>query len=245
MSGRHNPVERVQKPSLGLRSSLEIWVLWVLASAAGGAVAGAIAGLASEPLGSDGYLFLPGLALGTAQALVLRRYLSNRAVGPWVVASFVGWFAGVLLVFVLAFLLAGLLGAGAAVPEITQRVGPVMEALGGGQTEYSNGQPFYLTIWASFAISQGIALALVLLAFGGRTGRSSLSLAALWVLAGIAGGVLGVAADLYVNVAVFPGEERGLLGRVAPPATALAVAGALYGAVTGVVLAMITRRSVG
>ena len=74
-------------------------------------------------------------------------------------------------------------------------------------------------------------------------GRASFSLAALWVLAGVAGGALGVAADLYVNVAVFPGEDWGLLGRVVPPATALAVAGALYAATTGVVLAMMARRS--
>lgn len=221
-----------------MRQRLRVWVLWVLAGATGGA----IGGLASEPLGFDGYLLMPGLALGTAQALVLRRYLSKRAVGPWLAASFFGWSTGLVLIFVL---ITALFLAGEAEQDITQRLGPVMVGLSGSPTEYADKQPFYLTVWASLAISQGLALALVLLAFGGRTGRSSLSLAALWVLAGIAGGALGVAADLYVNVAIYPGEERGLLGRIAPPATALAAAGALYCATTGVVLAMIARRSAG
>lgn len=220
-----------------MRRGLLAWVLWLLAGAAGGVVGG----LASEPLGIDGYLLLPGLALGAAQALVLRRYLPNRAVGPWVVASFVGWSVGVVLVFLLALLLALLFGAGEAVPEFTERAGPVIAEI--DQTEYSKGQPFYLAIWASLALSQGLALALVLSASEGWTGRAAFSLAALWVLVGVAGGALGVVADLYVTVAVFPGEERGLLGRVALPATALAAAGALYGAATGVVFAMIARRT--
>lgn len=156
-------------------------------------------------------------------------------------ASFVGWSAGLVLVFLLALLLALLFAAGEAVPEFTERAGPVIAEI--DQTEYSNAQPFYLAIWTSLALSQGLALAFVLSAYEGWTRRASFSLAALWVLVGVAGGALGVAADLYLNVAVFPGEDRGLLGRVAPPATALAVAGALYAAATGVVLAMIARRS--
>ena len=110
------------QPETGSRRGLEAWAFWVLASAIGGAVGG----LASEPLGIDGYLLLPGLGLGAAQALVLRRYLSDRAVGPWVAASFVGWSAGLVLVFLLALLLAGLFGAGEVVPEFTERAGPVI-----------------------------------------------------------------------------------------------------------------------
>ncbi len=61
--------EHEQGREQSLRRGLRAWVLWVLASAVGGAVGG----LASEPLGIDGYVLLPGLALGAAQALVLRR----------------------------------------------------------------------------------------------------------------------------------------------------------------------------
>lgn len=67
-----------------------MWALWTLASAVGGAVAGP----ASEPLGILGMLFLAGLILSAMQSLVLLRYLPARFAGRWVLASFLGWFAG-------------------------------------------------------------------------------------------------------------------------------------------------------
>lgn len=95
-----------------------------------------------------------------------------------------------------------------------------------------------------FAASQGMVLALVALAAGRRF---LLPLAALWLLAGALGGVPAVTASYYLTnaAALHPGDENGYPGQIVPDTIGQAAGGALYGAATGLVLAMIVRRSVG
>lgn len=220
-----------------MRRGLLAWVLWVLASVIGGA----ILALVAEPLEIIGFLFLPGVILGTAQALVLRHYLSYLPRGStgvaviWVFMSSVGWLAG-CVVFVLARALARLTGG----PEIAYQVGSLFVQLVG--TETARTTTLEIVIWATFAAFQGAALALVAIDGPGR--RSLLPLAALWIPAGVIGGVLAVAASSTVVAAAFPvGDFDLFFDRILPGIVGLATAGALYGAATGVVLAMIARRS--
>jgi hypothetical protein len=203
------------------RSFLWAWPLWVLASAVGGAVAGP----ASEPLGILGTLFLSGLILGAAQVLVLRRYLPAGVAGRWMLASFLGWFAGWM-----GLGLASKQANVSGLPEIAQQVGSVAATVVGTE-EARTTVPLRFWVWAVFAISQSAVLVLGL--------RLSLSLGALWVLAGAVGGTLGELASSTISARVFPGSGGRLLLDIA---VEQAAAGALYGAATGVVLVMIARR---
>ena len=61
--------------------------------------------------------------------------------------------------------------------------------------------------------------------------------------AGAIGGALGLVVDLVVNARVFPGGGFDLFfNRILPAAVGQAAAGVLYGALTGVVFAMIVVR---
>lgn len=227
-----NPDSQDRNPGSGLLA----WVLWVLASAAGGA----ILALLAEPLGIVGFLFLSGVVLGTTQALVLRYYLSYLPGGStgvatiWVFGSFVGWLGG-SVVFVLVRALARLTG----VSEIAHQVGSIFVQLVG--TETARILAGEVAIWVTFAAFQGAALALV--AIDGPGGRSLLPWAALWVPAGAIGGVLAAAASSTVVAAAFPvGGFDLFFDRILPSIVGRSTAGALYGATTGVVLAMIARR---
>ena len=109
-------------------------------------------------------------------------------------------------------------------------------------TETARTTALEIVIWATFAAFQGAALALVAIDGPGR--RSLLPLAALWVPAGAIGGVLAVAASSSVVAAAFPvGGFDLFFDRILPSIVGLTTAEALYGAATGVVLAIIVRRS--
>ncbi len=209
---------------------MKVWIFWVLASAVGGAAGGA-----TTVLEFVGPILLWGLALGAAQALVLWRYL-REAAAPWVAISFVGWIVG-FVIFLLVRVLVDLTG----VPEIARRAGSVIDQLA-GSVDASTTLPGLLVVWVVFAASQGMVLALVALAAGRRF---LLPLAALWLLAGALGGVPAVSASYYLTnmAALHPGDGSGYPGQIVPDAIGQAAAGALYGAATGVVLVMITRRS--
>jgi len=203
-------------------------------------IGGAILALVAEPLEVVGFLFLPGVILGTAQALVLRRYLSYLPGGSkgvttiWVFGSSVGWFVG-CGVFVLVRALARL----TEVPEIAHQVGSLFVQL--VDTETARTTVLEILIWATFAAFQAAALALVAIDGPGR--RSLLPLAALWVPAGAIGGLLAVAASSIVVAAAFPVSGFDIfLDRILPGIVGLTTAGALYGAATGVVLAIIVLR---
>jgi hypothetical protein len=77
-----------------------LWLWWILASAASGAVVGAL-----EEGGFQFFatLVLTGPLIGVAQWLVMRRYI--RAAGWWVVASTLGWWIGINLRFLLVGIL--------------------------------------------------------------------------------------------------------------------------------------------
>lgn len=196
-----------------MRWGLEAWALWVLAGAIGGAVGGA-----SSLLQFFGPLFLWGAALGAAQALVLLRYLPLFVAGAWMGASFIGWIAGWMVFFVTRVALTTL------VPEIDRQWGPELAVF---------------VVWMVFAAFQGTTLALVVLALGRRT---LLPLAALWVPAGISGGALAVTTSSYLSnaTALSLGGGDGYLGQIVPGiVVGQTVAGTLYSAATGVVLAVI------
>ena len=219
----------------GLLRGLLAWALWVIASATGGAILAPI----GEPLEIVGFLFLPGVVLGAAQALVLRRYLpyppneTNVAALVWVGASFLGWLAG-CIVFVLVRALARLMG----VPEIAQQIGSLFVQIVG--TETARTTALRIVIWAVFAAVQGVTLALGALALGHRR-RTLLVLAALWVPAGAIGGALAVAVSSTVVAAAFSGGFDLFFDRILPGIVGQTTAWALYGVLTGVVFALITQ----
>lgn len=226
-----------RRPGSSLRQGLLIWAFWVLASAASGVILAPV----SEPLEVLGGLLLPGAVLGAGQALVLRRYLpyspteAISVAGMWVVASSIGWVAG-WLVFILIRISARLTG----VPEIARQVGSLFAQLTG--TETARTQVLEIVIWVTFAFFQGAALALASFALGHR--RTLLPLAVLWVPAGTIGGALALAGSSTVVAAAFPvGGFDLFFDRILPGIVGRTTAGALYGAATGVVLAMIARRS--
>ena len=96
-----------------------------------------------------------------------------------------------------------------------------------------------VVVWVGLATFQGAAL--VLLALGHRW---LLPLAVVWVIAGVIGGALAVIASLYIDAMVLPrGDPGSFLDEVLTVATEQAVAGAIYGAATGVVLAIIAHRT--
>ena len=130
-----------------MRWGLLAWALWLLVSTLGGAVGG----LVSEPLEIVGVLFLPGVTLGAAQALVLQRYL--RGTGYWAVASFVGWFAGWVVIALENLVTYYLIG----VPEGTQQIGSAIKRLIGTEGA-STVFPIYSLVWVVFAAFQFLAL---------------------------------------------------------------------------------------
>lgn len=211
------------------RRRLPVWALWVLVSGLGGAVGGS-----TFELEFIGPIFLFGPILGAAQVLVLWRYL-KEAVFLWVLLSSFGWFAGWI-----AFGLSRTIASQTGISEVFRPIGSAMSLLVG--TETAREQSLLIVVWAVFAAFQGAALALE----AWEAGRQpSLPLAALWLAAGVAGGALAVAASLTISARVFHGSGASVpLGPVASQAAEQAVAGAIYGATTGVVLAMIARRSV-
>ncbi len=211
-----------QSPGRGLQA----WALWVLASAIGGAVGG---GTFIVQFVGEGILF--GAILGAAQALILRRYLDRSTAELWVYASFFGWFVGWLVFILLVRPVATEL-----VPGLDRQAGSPIVIAG---VHIAGTTLLRFVIWAVFAAFQGAVLAWYR--------RVTLPLAALWVVLGTLGGMLAVALGLLINVTgIFSSSSEGLfLGQIVPPVVMQAATGALYGAVTGLVLAMIARRSVG
>lgn len=70
-------------------------LLWTVATALGGAVTGFLEGAGLQFFAT---LFLSGLLVGGAQALLIRRYTSAPL---WVVVSSIGWLLGMQLAFIL------------------------------------------------------------------------------------------------------------------------------------------------
>jgi hypothetical protein len=66
------------------RKLMSLWLWWMLVTAAGGTVIGAL----SAPTDFFWYIIMTGLVVGVAQWLVLRRYISHS--GWWVLASAIG-----------------------------------------------------------------------------------------------------------------------------------------------------------
>lgn len=196
---------------------MEAWTLWTLASAVGGALGGA-----TFITQFFGVLFLFGVVLGTAQALVLLRYLPLGLViaGAWMGASFSGWLAGWMDAIAARMVLMTI------VPETNGRLGNEVAGF---------------TVWATFATFQGVALTLLIALILER--RPLLALGLLWVVTGALGGALAVRVGSYLSDALVSGASGGSLGQILPVIVEQAAAGALYGAATGVVFAMIARRS--
>lgn len=212
-----------RESSLGLRA----WALWVLAGAAGGAVTGAT-GYLLEALA---LVVLLGVALGVAQALVIRRYLPRGTAPLWAVASSFGWFFGwFVLGMAIFFLRISSLG-------LDLQIGSILFA--GVQV---SGAAF-LDIAAVCAVF-GAFQAAVLLALGGRP---FLPLSALWVAASALGGVLAPVGALPVDVIgakTSAGGGGDFVNLFLGPMVGTAAAGALYSTVTGVVLVMTIQRLV-
>ncbi len=121
---------------------------------------------------------------------------------------------------------------------IAEPVGSVLVELVG--TEEAN--TIFLStsvVWMVLAIFQAATLAIVALP---SERRRLLPLAALWVLAGTVGGALGVGAIITLAARVLPDAGGDLFLGIAVSAAGSAVSGALYGAATGVVLAVLARR---
>lgn len=219
----------------------------MFSSVAGGALGGATI----ELLSFVGF-FLFGAVLGAAQALVLPRYLTNpttvlilpqRLRDPrgaiwgtavfWVLVSFAGWFAGLIVLVLVNLLTSG-------TPEVIRQIGYVLASLIGTDTA-STFVPLFSLAWTLLAAFQALALVSVA---SGAARRLLLPLAVLWALVGAVGGALGVAGGLAIDARVFPDGDGSLfLGRILSAAATQAAAGTLYGAATGVVLVMIARRS--
>lgn len=208
---------------------LTAWTLWVLASAVGGAAGGT-----TFVLGAFGLLFLFGPIIGAAQAVVLRHYLPKGTAIRWVLVSFLGWFAGLVTVAATV----GILGEGVQ-DAVAQKTG--------------SETPLLLTLMVLAWAVLGAAQAIFLL----RRLSSARFLAGLWAVAGVVGGAAAQAIIFYLPTA-FPGLASaeaggGLLRQIASGAVGVGAgasvgpggvfAGAIYGAATGVVLAMIARRS--
>jgi hypothetical protein len=190
------------------------WALWVLASAIGGAVGGS-----SFVLDVLGAIVLFGAIFGAVQAPIIKRYLLSWGAVFWIAASFLGWFSGWLVLAVAQGLLGGVLE------------GLALELVGSRELA---GQTLPVLLWATLGAFQAFVL---------RKGLppSSRSLAAPWALAGVMGGALAVTAGFFSDVT----QSLELIGAdsLLTNAAVMAAAGAIYGAATGVVLAMIARRS--
>ena len=83
---------------------LTLWLSWVLASAAAGAYFGAT----TEDTALFGHLVMPGLIVGVAQWLVLRRYLPYA--GWWILASALGWILGSIVMLTIYGIIDQILG---------------------------------------------------------------------------------------------------------------------------------------
>lgn len=210
---------------MSLQQDLRVWVLWVLASTLGGALGGV-----SFTTEFFGVLFLFGVILGAAQALVLLRYipLGVAVAGAWMGVSFSGWLAGWIVGIVASQVLTTL------VPEA---LAPEAYTYGRLRAEVT-----VFAVWVTLAAFQGAALTLMIALTLGR--RPLLALGLLWAVAGVLGAVLAARVSPYLSNATWldPGASGGSLGGIVPGAVGQAAAGALYGAATGVVLAMIVAR---
>lgn len=196
----------------------------MLVSTLGGAVGGA-----AFVVPFVGEVFLFGAILGAAQALILRRYLDRRTAELWVYASFFGWFVGWLVFIFLVRPVATELA-----PGLNRQAGSPIVIAG----VYVAGTTLLrFAIWAVFTAFQGAVLA--------WDRRVTLPLASLWVVVGTLGGMLAVASGLLINATgVFSSSSEGLfLDQIAPPVVMGSAAGALYGATTGAVIAVVVRRS--
>ena len=81
----------MSNPNNNLTKYLTLWLSWLLASASGGTLLGAL----SAPNEFFWYLIMTGFVVGVAQWLVLRRYLPYA--GWWILASGLGWFLGIMV----------------------------------------------------------------------------------------------------------------------------------------------------
>lgn len=81
----------MSNPNNDLTKYLTLWLLWLLATASGGSLIGAL----SAPTDFFWYLFMTGFVVGVAQWLVLRRYLPYA--GWWILASGFGWLLGIIV----------------------------------------------------------------------------------------------------------------------------------------------------
>lgn len=155
-----------------------------------------------------------GVVLGAAQALVLVRYLplGFAVAGAWMGVSFCGWLGGWIIVY------------------IAQTDG---RGLGGEVAGF--------VVGVALATFQATALALlVILALGWR---SVLTLVPLWLVTGISGGMLAMLVGSYLSNALDPGASDGsVIGQIVPVIVEQAAAWGIYGASTGLVLAMIVKR---
>jgi hypothetical protein len=225
-----NPQERDEEHQedqewpTSLPSKRVVFLWWVLASAVGGAAGGA-----TFVIQFFGLLFLFGGFLGTAQALVLGRYLRGGAY-LWAAASFVGWIVG-WYVWVFAKYPLQALAPGI----FDQRIGSVQ------LTAYLILQP---VVWAVFGAFQFAVLLAVLRRLPERRSSGLLwPMGALWVLASAIGGGLAVAASFAIARTVLPTSGGDpIWGEIVPSALGQAVGGAVYGAVTGLVLAVVLAR---
>ena len=136
--------------------------------------------------------------------------------------SFSGWLGGRIVAIVARVVLTSIL------PETSGRLG---------------NEVAWFAVWATFAAFQGAALTLLVALTLRR--RPLLALGLLWVVAGVSGGVLAGRVSPYLSNApvLDPGASGGSLDQIVPVIVGQAAAGAIYGVATGVVLAMITRRS--
>ncbi len=217
------PREGSRSEQRGLYRAGSVVLWWVLGCAAGGMLGGF--GRILEML-----FFLPvffGGFLGIAQGLVLRRYLP-RGIGLWILASFLGWFAGeiVRMILLAVFPAVGDVGA---------------EAISSEQSGSPYGlDPFFVyepVVWAVFGLAQGLVLWAVL-------GLRSLGLMVLWVAASSLGGVLGYFGipERFVVGPEGPILGGGILGEIGLAAASPGILGALYGLPTGLVLARVILR---
>lgn len=218
--------EHERDPRLS-RRGLRAWTLWVLAGAAGGAVGGGT--LYILEIFSLTLLF--GVTLGVAQALVIRRYLPGGAALLWAFFSSFGWPVGWFFLGLAIFFL-NMAGRG-----FDTQAGSSSFA---GVPVSGAGLLMSPVVFAVFGAFQAVVLLALL-------GRTFLPLAALWVAASALAGVLAPLGGLAVVVVgaetSVGGVGGGFVNSVLGPAVVTSAVFALYGTVTGVVLAMIARRT--
>ena len=222
----------------GRRSGWRLWLVWVLATGIGlmlGAAGGVAAmttlgGAVGETLGDDFFpsgpvsvaallVVLPG-SIGTAQWLVLRRRLSRA--GWWVLATIIGFWLGLLLLF----------GVGRALAQFW----PPMPGFGRDTTsvEALNGIAFAALLGGSLGIPFGVAQWAVLL--------RQLSKAGWWVPAAAAGWAVTLAAYAATFIPLDTLLVSDLAGIALLLMIALVMVAAL-GAITGAGLVQLFRHT--